>query len=116
MGHLFVSGKTLRIRAQILTTYSLVAHVCEQLVNVVHLGLGPVLVVAEFARLRLLVKVVILGTLLGSGGYVRLEGFITSGHVGRARTLEAVIVEPLEHLHDGGFMLLRRCLLLLGLL
>ena len=94
----------------------MVAHVCEQLVDVVHLGLGPVLVVAEFARLRLLVKVVILGTLLGSGGYVRLEGRVASVHVLRARTLEAVIVELREHLRDGGFMLLRRALLLLRLL
>ena len=81
MGHHLLSGRALHVCAQILTTYSLVALLCEQLVNVVHLGLLPELVVAEFARLRLLVKVVILGTLLGSGGYVRLEGFIASGHV-----------------------------------
>ena len=100
MGHHLLSGRTLRVCAQILTTYSLVALLCEQLVNVVHLGLGPELVVTEFARLRLH-EVVILGTLLGSGGYVCLEGRVASGSNGRARPLKAVIVELHEHLLDG---------------
>ena len=114
MGHL-LSGKTLRKCAQILTTYSLVALLCEQLVNVVHRGLCPVLVVTEFARLRLH-KVVILGALLGSGGYVCLEGLVASGSNFRARALETVRVKLVEHLLDGGFFNLTRALLLLGLL
>ena len=115
MGHHLLSGRTLHVCAQILTTYSLVALLCEQLVNVVHLGLLPELVVAKFARLRLH-KVVILGTLLGSGGYVCLECCVASGSDSRARPLKAVIAELHEHLLDGGFMLLSGALLLLGCL
>ena len=103
MGHHLLSGRTLHVCAQILTTYSLVALLCEQLVNVVHLGLLPELVVAEFARFRLFVEVVIFGALLGPSSYVCLKGLVASGNFFsfRAGSREAVRVELHEHLLDG---------------